>query len=69
MGRGRTAGLQRDRPSNLSVQPLPDAAGWRASFDLQPQGDQPSDMRLFLTVDGTRLTETWTYVWYPDRSQ
>ncbi len=55
--------------SNLSVQPLPDAAGWRASFDLQPQGDQPSDMRLFLTVDGTRLTETWTYVWYPDRSQ
>ncbi len=55
--------------SSPSVQLLPDGAGWRATFDLIPDGERPADMRLFLTADGAKLTETWTYVWYPDPSQ
>ena len=47
------------------VQPLPDGKTWRASFRLQPDGDQPADMRLSLTLHGRPLTETWNYVWYP----
>ena len=55
--------------SDPSVQMLPDGAGWRATFDLVPDGDTPADMRLFLVAAGDRLSETWTYVWYPDASQ
>jgi len=47
------------------VQLLPDGKTWRASFRLQPDGDQPADMRLSLTLRGQPLTETWNYVWYP----
>lgn len=39
--------------------------GWRASFRL-PASDQPSDVRLRLTLDGEPVSETWNYVWYPD---
>ena len=46
------------------VTPLPDH-GWRASFRL-PVSDQPSDVRLRLTLDGDPISETWNYVWYPD---
>lgn len=49
------------------VQPLPDQTGWRASFRLAPEGNEPADMRLFLEVPGRRVTETWSYVWYPER--
>ena len=55
--------------SDLRVQPLPDGRGWRAAFRLAPAGNRPADMRLYLTLDGRRLTETWSYVWYPDRVQ
>jgi glucans biosynthesis protein len=39
--------------------------GWRASFRL-PASDQPSDVRLRLTLNGEPVSETWNYVWYPD---
>lgn len=39
--------------------------GWRASFRL-PESDQPSDVRLRLTLNGEPVSETWNYVWYPD---
>ncbi len=55
--------------SDLRVEPLPDGRGWRATFRLAPAGNRPADMRLYLTMDGRRLTETWSYVWYPDRVQ
>lgn len=48
------------------VQRLPDDETWRATFRLAPENDQPADMRLFLTLNDRRLTETWNYVWYPD---
>ena len=49
--------------SELLTQRLPDAAGWRASFLLAPDGATASDLRLFLTHQGKRLTEIWNYVW------
>jgi glucans biosynthesis protein len=49
--------------SDLMTQRLPDGAGWRASFLLAPDGATASDLRLFLTLRGKRLTETWNYVW------
>ncbi|WP_240488215.1 MULTISPECIES: glucan biosynthesis protein G [unclassified Halomonas] len=47
------------------VTALPDDNGWRASFRL-PDGGQPSDVRLRLTLNGEPISETWNYVWYPD---
>lgn len=52
--------------SDLVVQKLPGADGWRATFRLAPNGTEPVDMRLFLTLYNKRLTETWNYVWSPD---
>ena len=51
--------------SDLTVQPLPEAGGWRAAFRLVPAGTRPADMRLHLEIAGQRISETWTYVWYP----
>nr|WP_298249792.1 glucan biosynthesis protein G [uncultured Halomonas sp.] len=48
------------------VERLPGGEAWRATFRLAPDKDQPADMRLFLTLNQRRLTETWNYVWYPD---
>ena len=48
------------------VQQLPDGQSWRVSFVLSPAGDQPADMRLYLTEADRRVSETWNYVWYPD---
>ncbi|WP_244516210.1 glucan biosynthesis protein [Halomonas daqiaonensis] len=50
----------------LQVQRLPDGETWRASFRVQPQGANPVDMRLRLTLRDTPMSETWNYVWNPD---
>ena len=52
--------------SDLVVHPLPDGAGWRASFRLAPAGREPVALRLYLVHDDRRLSETWSYVWHPD---
>jgi periplasmic glucans biosynthesis protein len=52
--------------SELSLRQLPDKRTWRASFKLEPEGDTPSDMRLFIKLRDQRLSEVWSYVWYPD---
>lgn len=52
--------------SELAVRQLPDKRTWRASFKLDPEGNTPADMRLFLKLRDQRLTEVWSYVWYPD---
>ncbi|HET8702004.1 MAG TPA: glucan biosynthesis protein, partial [Nitrococcus sp.] len=54
--------------AHCTVQRLPDG-GWRVAFKLSPNGEQPADMRLFLTLHGRRLSETWNYVWYPNAIQ
>ncbi|AGA32962.1 Glucans biosynthesis protein G precursor [Thioalkalivibrio nitratireducens DSM 14787] len=51
---------------DLRARRLPDGSGWRASFLLAPEGGRPSDLRLALLHQGRPVTETWTYVWYPD---
>jgi glucans biosynthesis protein len=45
---------------------LPDGKTWRASFKLLPENNSPVDMRLYLSSHNQRLTETWSYVWYPE---
>ncbi|MCO6441272.1 MAG: glucan biosynthesis protein [Nitrococcus mobilis] len=52
-----------------TVQQLPNGHGWRVAFKLNPDGGEPVDMRLYLTLHGQRLSETWNYVWYPDAIQ
>lgn len=52
--------------SEFRVSRLPGGTGWRAAFRLAPDGAKPADMRLYLDLRGRRLTETWSYVWYPD---
>ena len=52
--------------SDLVVQSLPDARGWRASFRLAPDGREPAGLRLYLHRGGRRVSETWDYVWHPN---
>jgi glucans biosynthesis protein len=52
--------------SDLVVHRLPDERGWRASFRLIPYGNAAAELRLYLVSGQQRLTETWSYVWYPD---
>lgn len=52
--------------SELAVRQLPDGRTWRASFKLAPEGDKVADMRLYLKLRDQRLSEVWSYVWYPD---
>jgi glucans biosynthesis protein len=48
---------------DLEVVQLPDKKTWRAQFKLQPENDNAIDMRLFLTLGGTQVSEVWNYVW------
>lgn len=51
--------------SDLRVRLLP-GGGRRATFALSPDGDRGADMRLFLQLGDTAVTETWSYLWEPD---
>lgn len=51
--------------SDIRTVRLPDELGWRVSFRLVPVENQPADMRLHLELEGERVSETWSYVWYP----
>ena len=55
--------------SELVIRQLPDGRTWRASFKLEPEGNKVADMRLFLKLRDQRLSEVWSYVWYPDAIQ
>jgi glucans biosynthesis protein len=57
------------RVDNVRAERLPDGSGWRASFVVTPDGAGPPDLRLNLAVDGEAVTETWTYVWYPEETR
>jgi glucans biosynthesis protein len=50
-----------------SARPLVAAQGYRVMFDLKPTAASvaPIDLRVFLTVDGQPLSETWLYQWTP----
>jgi glucans biosynthesis protein len=38
---------------------------WRAGFDLQIDGNQPVDLRMFLKLGDKTLSETWLYQYFP----
>jgi len=38
---------------------------WRAQFDLTAEGTEPVEMRLFLRLGDTVLSETWLYQYHP----
>ena len=51
-----------------SARPQVSLGGYRARFDVVPPdkgADAPINLRLYLTVDGHRVTETWHYQWTP----
>jgi glucans biosynthesis protein len=53
-----------------SARPLAAVHGYRAIFDLRPEGErsergEPINIRLYLAADGQALSETWLYQWTP----
>lgn len=50
-----------------SVRPLTPVNGMRAMFDLRPEDDAttPINLRMYLSLDGQALSETWLYQWTP----
>jgi glucans biosynthesis protein len=52
-------------PISPLARPLPQINGWRLTFDLSWEGIEPIDIRMFLRMGPTTLTETWLYQWTP----
>ncbi|HKX43618.1 MAG TPA: glucan biosynthesis protein D [Burkholderiaceae bacterium] len=49
-----------------SARPLNSVRGWRAMFDIVPEANtDPVTLRLYLSLNGQPLTETWLYEWVP----
>ena len=48
---------------NVVIRKNPHTNGWRLSFELLPQSDNPSELRAFLKLGNDVLTETWSYQW------
>ncbi|HET9389098.1 MAG TPA: glucan biosynthesis protein D [Steroidobacteraceae bacterium] len=57
----------RGRVEIVSARPLAPLHQWRAMFDLALTDDslEPINLRLFLSVDGQALSETWLYQYVP----
>jgi periplasmic glucans biosynthesis protein len=55
----------------VSARPLHEIHGWRAMFDLRPTdaSTEPINLRLFLSLQGQPLTETWLYQYAPPPPQ
>ena len=49
--------------ANVVAHKNPYTNGWRVSFELLPEGDNPADLRCFLKLGDHVLTETWSYQW------
>lgn len=45
------------------VEPMPQGGSWRAVFDVTADGTDPVELRCFLRIGDTALTETWSYQW------
>lgn len=54
-----------------SVRPLNEANGMRAMFDLrlEDMATTPINLRLYLSLDGQPLSETWLYQWTPPQNR
>ncbi|MEJ2538486.1 MAG: glucan biosynthesis protein G [Gemmatimonadota bacterium] len=53
---------------DIRVLSLP-AGGRRATFVLAPESRSPADLRLFLQVGDSVVSETWSYLWNPDHAR
>jgi glucans biosynthesis protein len=51
-------------PVTRSIREL---GGWRTNFDLKWEGKQSADLRCYLRLGTSALTETWSYQWTPPR--
>jgi glucans biosynthesis protein len=45
------------------VSPLPGGRRWRAVVDVRRDVEQPTDLRCYLRIGRTALSETWSYLW------
>lgn len=48
-----------------AARPLRGTKAWRCNFDLVSEGQEPVDLRCYLSDDKGALTETWLYQWTP----
>ena len=57
----------RGRFETVSARPVVGTSDWRAMFDYVPTDDSPEpvNLRLFLSLDGEALSETWLYQYEP----
>jgi glucans biosynthesis protein len=73
-GGGDISSLQPDQPVEAKIDASTgtlrdvtarklDNGTWRAAFVLSPDGNKDAELRGFLALRGTPLTETWTFRW------
>jgi glucans biosynthesis protein len=57
----------RGQTEHVTAHYVEEWGGYRALFDVKPTDDlvDPINLRLYLSVDGRPLTETWIYQWTP----
>ena len=48
-----------------AARPIEELGGWRTNFDLRVDGREPVDLRCYLRLGRSALTETWIYQWTP----
>ena len=44
---------------------IPATGGWRLAFEVEPQDNEPIELRAYLDKAGAALTETWSYSLVP----
>lgn len=57
--------VSRGRIGRSFMEPVPNTRRWRVVFDLDPQGGDPVELRLFVKAGERALSETWLYQFRP----
>ena len=52
-----------------AARPIRELNGWRANFDLAGWGTGSVNLRCYLALDDSALTETWIYQWTPPTAE
>jgi glucans biosynthesis protein len=58
-------GNSRGEISRVFTEKVPGTERWRAVFDLEAEGEDPVELRLYLTSGREPLSETWLYQYRP----
>jgi len=48
---------------HTTVSPIQANGAWRLVIDLVPESDAPVELSGYLSLNGLRLSEIWTYQW------